>query len=347
MDARENYLRTLEFGNPDWIPFEVLLAWPLWNTYREDLEDLVMRHPKVFGPHDRGSIDFDADPGPMYREGEHYRDEWGSVWYNKIHGLQGMVLESPLADWDALDAYRMPDPLKYPGKGSWDRVKRSVAQRKERGIPTRGWGGSLFDRLYYLRGFENLMIDIAMDEPNLSRLIEMLTGYEIELSRQWVAMGVDAIWFHTDMGMQDRLMISPEKFRKYIKPMFSRIFLPCREAGVHVLLSSDGRLLDIVDDLIECGVSCHDPQLRANSIEGIAKHYKGRLCANVDLDRQMFPFCSPDELRDQIRTVVDRIGLPEGGLMVWADIRDQSTPLENIEAICQAAETYCLAAMPG
>ncbi len=45
MDERENYLRALEFRNPDWIPFQMLLAWPLWNKYREDLAALVMRHP--------------------------------------------------------------------------------------------------------------------------------------------------------------------------------------------------------------------------------------------------------------------------------------------------------------
>jgi hypothetical protein len=45
--------------------------------------------------------------------------------------------------------------------------------------------------------------------------------------------------------------------------------LPCRAAGAHALLSSDGYMLDIVDDLIECGVSCHDPQVSANGLEGI------------------------------------------------------------------------------
>ncbi len=283
----------------------------------------------------------------MFREGEYYRDAWGCVWYNTIHGLQGIVVESPLADWKALADYQMPDPLEYPGKSDWERVKVRVAERKASGTVTQGWGGSLFDRLYYLRGFENLMIDIATDDPHLTELVEMLTAYEVQLARQWISMGVDTIWFHTDMGMQDRLMISPDKFRKHIKPMFSEIFHLCRDAGVHALLSSDGRMLDIVDDLIECGVSSHDPQLRANTLSGIEEHYKGKLCANVDLDRQMFPFCRPDDMKAQVREVVERMSLPEGGLMMWADVRDPDTSLETIEAICEAAEEYCLAGRPG
>ncbi len=141
-------------------------------------------------------------------------------------------------------------------------------------------------------------------------------------------------------------MISPHQFRKHIKPMFSEIFHTCRDAGVHVLLSSDGRLLDIVDDLIECGVSCHDPQFRANTLTGIKKHYKGKLCADVDLDRQMFPFCHPDDMKQQVKEVVEQIGSPEGGLMVWADVRDPNTPLKTIEAMCEAAEEFCLSGKP-
>lgn len=346
MNERENYLRALEFRSPQWIPFRMLLAWPLWNKYREDLEDLVLRHPKIFGEREKGDSPFDFDPGPMFRKGEYYRDDWGCLWYNTIHGLQGQVVESPLADWQALDSYQMPDPLKYGGRSSWDRIRISVAKRKEEGRLTQGFGSSLFDRLYYLRGFENLMIDFGTDDPHIVRLIEMLTQYEVQLAEQWISMGVDAIWFHTDMGMQDRLMISPTTFRTYIKPMFSRIFQICRKAGVHVLLSTDGRMLDIVDDLIECGISSHDPQLRANTLAGIKKHYKGKLCADVDLDRQMFPFCQPDEMKQQVKEVVEQLNSAEGGLMLWADVRDPNTPLETVEAICDGAEEFCLANRP-
>ena len=101
MKERENYLRVLEFRSPQWIPFRMLLAWPLWNKYREDLEDLVLRHPKIFGKREKGDSPFDFDPGPMFRKGEYYRDDWGCLWYNTIHGLQGQVVESPLAGWQA------------------------------------------------------------------------------------------------------------------------------------------------------------------------------------------------------------------------------------------------------
>ncbi len=122
--------------------------------------------------------------------------------------------------------------------------------------------------------------------------------------------------------------------------------MTCRNAGAHVSLSSDGRLLEVVDDLIECGVSMHDPQFRANTLEGIEKFYKGKMCISLDLDRQMFPFCSPEDIKKQVREGVERLGSPEGGLMMSADVRDENIPLENIEALCEAGEEYCLASKP-
>lgn len=344
MNKRENYLRTLEFRNPEWIPVSVPLAWPMWHKYREDLEKIVLSHPEVFGEYKKGSIDFDEDPGPCYREGEYFRDNWGCLWYNTQQGLEGQVVESPLDDWKAFDTYEPPDPRQKSERGErdWEKIKKDIEEQKKKGLLTVGDGERLFDRLYFLRGFENLMVDIVTGDPHLPKLIDMLLDYEMRLVNKWLEIGVDIIGFHTDIGTQKALMISPESFRKYIKPMFKKIFATCRRTATHVSLSSDGRLLGIVDDLVECGVSIHDPQLRANTLEGIKKAYKGKLCINLDLDRQMFPFCKPQDIKEQVREAVEELNSPEGGLMIFGEMRDESIPLENIEALCEAFEEYCL-----
>lgn len=222
MNERENYLRVIEFKNPQWIPFSVGLAWTVWHRYREDLEEVVSHHPKIFGHYKKGGIDFDADPGPCHRQGEYFRDNWGCLWYNTHKGIEGQVVESPLADWSAFSTYKPPDLLKYTERGerNWDFLRKNVEERKKGGLLTWGDGERLFDRLYFLRGFENLMIDFATDDPHLPKLISMLMEYEMKLVHIWLSMGVDGVGFHTDIGTQDRLMISPQKFRKYIKPMF-------------------------------------------------------------------------------------------------------------------------------
>jgi hypothetical protein len=348
MTERENYLRALEFRSPQWIPSSVNFAQIVWHRYRERLEEIVLAHPRLFAGHRKGTVSFDDFP-PVYRGGEHYRDNWGCLWYTEIAGLEGQVVQSPLEEWSALESYRPPDFRTQSERGSrdWAAIRRDIEAKKRRGELTMGDGERLFDRLYFLRGFENLMVDIATDDPHLPRLVELLLRYELGLVRRWLELGVDVVGFHTDIGAQDRLMISPEQFRRHIKPMFKEIFQTCRRAGAHVALSSDGRLLEIVDDLVECGVSMHDPQLRANTLEGIETRYKGKLCINLDLDRQMFAFCTPADIRRQVEEAVERLLLPEGGLMVFGSIYDEKTPLANIEALCTALEEVCLAGRPG
>jgi hypothetical protein len=343
MSHRENWLRAIEFRGPEWIPCSVGFAPITWKTHREDLEKVLLDHPKLFPGFHPGHSNFYDEMPPVYREGEYFRDNWGCLWYNTQEGLEGQVVEHPLADWSALDTYRPPDILTKEERGNrnWEHAQRNIEEARKAGHLTGGNGDRLFDRLYFLRGFENLMVDIATDDPHLPRLIEMLTDYELGLARKWLEIGVDFVGFHTDIGSQKALMISPEKFRRYIKPMFMALFQTCRQAGAHVCLSSDGHLLEIVDDLIECGISMYDPQLRANTLAGIARAYKGKVCATVDLDRQSFAFLTPRGIRDQVQEVVDVMADPRGGLMVSGSVWGADVSLRNIEALCAAVEDCC------
>ena len=343
MNARENYLRALEFRRPEWIPCSVGLSPLTWKGLRDDLEELVLSHPRIFPDYERGQRDYDA-MDPVYREGEYFRDNWGCLWYNIQDGMEGQVVEHPLADWSALDSWSPPDPLLKEERGDrdWVRIEADIAECKQRGLLTTGGGERLFDRLYFLRGFGNLMEDIATDAPELVILIDRLRQYELALVRRWLEVGVDVIGFHTDIGTQNSLMISPAKFRQYIKPLFRDVFGAVKSAGTHVALSSDGCLLEIIDDLVECGVDVHDPQLRANTLDGIAQAYKGKMCINLDMDRQMFPFCTPADISDQVQQAVDALAEPEGGFMIFASVSGDDVPLRNIEAMCEAFERYCL-----
>ena len=46
--ARENFLRAVEFRDPEWIPIVFELLPALWKRHGEALEEFVFRHPLVF-----------------------------------------------------------------------------------------------------------------------------------------------------------------------------------------------------------------------------------------------------------------------------------------------------------
>ena len=90
MTNEENYLRTIEFREPEWIQCTVSLMPATWARYREELEDIVIRHPIIFGLYKKGSRDF-SNFSTSYTEGT-YTDAWGCRWANIRSGLDGQEL---------------------------------------------------------------------------------------------------------------------------------------------------------------------------------------------------------------------------------------------------------------
>jgi len=341
MNSRENYLRTVEFRCPEWIPSSVGLMPATWKKYREKLEDMVFQHPFIFSLYTKGTKNFDYLP-VGYRKGEHYTDCWGCVWYNIQEGLEGRIVKHPLADWKAFANYKAPDPLKFSERlprDDWKIVEARVKWMRQEGQLVVGGGDRFFERLHFLRGFRNLMIDFMTDPPELRKFIDIVIEHNLKLINKWLEIGVDVIGLGDDLGTQTSLMMSPMIFRKYLKPGYSLICGTARKAGAHVHFHSDGHIVEIIDDLIECGVDIINPQIRANTLDGIVKTCKGKLCVNLDLDRQLFPFATPKQIEEHIKEAVIKLGSKEGGFMLHAEC-EPDVPLENIEAICQALEKY-------
>lgn len=345
MDIRENFLRTVEFRKPEWIPCHINFSPLTQKTYGSALEHIKKKYKIIF-ERETSLGDLFKGNAPTYKKG-YFRDNWGCLWYNKIEGLEGQVIEHPLADWRSLKTYKAPDPLSIrknewgDGLFDWSEIEDRIKEKKKKNELIWGLGERLFDRLYFLRGFENLMLDFATNNPNLEKLIEVLYEYEKKLIGKWLNIGVDIIWIHTDIATQNSTMISPQSFRRYLKPMYKDLFQTCRKAGVHVSLSTDGRVIELIDDFIECGASIHGPQAGAISLEEIKKYYKGRICIELDLDRQKFSFYKPKEMKNEIKKSIEALNSPEGGLMLFAGIFDNTVPLENVEALCQAFVKYC------
>jgi len=336
MNSRENYLRSIEFREPEWIPCRIGLPMATWSKYRDNLYRLVERHPKIFG---EVSSKIDYDNFGIQTEGVPWKDDWGCIWRFPINGLDGQVVDHPLKDWSLFKSFRAPDPTS--GR-DWGKIKSSIRNAKEKGEFTSDGPshGSMFMRLHYLRGFSNLMLDFAKEHPLLQDLIAMVRDYNTKLIEKLVECEVDMIGFGDDLGNQDKLPISPRLFRKYLIPAYRTIFMPAREAGVHVYFHSDGHILEIIEDLASAGVTVINPQSRANGIDQIRKICFDRICVDLDIDRQVvLPYGKPEDVRRHVEKVVLKLGSRKGGLWIIAGCYPD-TPLENIETLCYAMEEY-------
>ena len=345
LSERDNYLQTASLTGGEWVPARLVISGASWDQLRDEVEDVLIRHPRYFPGFQTGQRDYDAyEYAPQQRAGGKFTDSYGCVWHGEVDGIIGVVEGHPLESWDAFEDFRMPDPetQKPLGPVDWEAERERLRRAGERGLLRQAGTehGFLFLRLYYLRGFENLMIDMATDEPRLRQLIDMITDYTLFQVRRYLAYGIDVYGIAEDLGAQTASVMGPRMFAEWIAPAYRTLIDPLRAAGVHVHNHSDGYVMDIIDQLLEVGMSICNIQDLVNGVENIRDTLKGRVCVDLDVDRQsIVPYGTPREIDELIEYEVRTLGSERGGLMLTCGIYPP-TPPESIDAVLTAMEKY-------
>jgi len=156
-----------------------------------------------------------------------------------------------------------------------------------------------FERLQFLRGTENLFIDLGYGKSELYQLLEMVHEFYLEDIRGWCESDVDGIFMMDDWGSYQHLLINPTVWREIFKPRYKSVFEAVHSAGWHVWLHSDGHINAIIEDLLALDVDVLNlQQPLVNGIDEIGKRFAGRVCFESTCDIQKtLPFGSPDEIR--------------------------------------------------
>lgn len=328
MTSRERVRRALTFQYPDRVPRQITYLPGVLMHRAEELRRLQGRFPDdITGPRVRYG-DGRRARGAQWEVGQ-YTDAWGSVWHVAEPGVIGEVKEFPLADWSALDSYELPWELL--DESDFSEVNASCAETDRfvlAGTQTRP-----FERMQFLRGTENIYIDLAYGTREVYRLRDMLHEFSVREMRIWAETDVDAVGFMDDWGSQSSLLIAPDQWRDLFKPLYRDYCDILHEGGKFVFFHSDGAIQDIYPDLIEIGIDAVNSQLFCMDIEELAAKHKGKITFFGEIDRQrILPFGTVDEVRAAVRRVRSALDDPAGGVIAQCEwgIKD---PAENIEAV--------------
>lgn len=342
----DNYTKAIRFERPDYIPMSFHINHACWHHYpREALWELMEAHPFLFPRFKRRPDDWKPDYALCARKDAPYTDPMGCVWVTSDDGITGTVHGHPLADWSAFGTtWNLPDPEKCDGLYwvDWDSLEKGWAASLEKhGNLRLGLRhGHTFLQLSDLRGYENLMFDMADEEPLLDELIDQLTEFNLALVRRFLRNGATSVAYPEDLGMQVGPMISPSHFRRYIRPSYERIIKPARDAGVPIHMHSDGDIRLLVDDIIGSGVEVINLQDLVNGVDWIAQRFRGKIAVELDIDRQKItPYGTPAQIDALIREEVEKISTPQGGLCMIYGLYP-GVPLENVKALMDAMEKY-------
>lgn len=213
------------------------------------------------------------------------------------------------------------------------------------------FGGSILEAGQDLRGWEQFMIDLARGGPFLEAFLEKLTKFHLaNLARYLDAVGpyIQIIAMADDLGTQHALQISPQAYRRWIKPCHSRIYGYVRQhyPEVYVFLHSCGAIYPLIPDLIEAGVQILNPvQISATGMDPV--RLKREFGADLTFwgggcdTQHTLPHGTPEEVAAEVKRLLD-IFAPGGGYVFNQVHNIQADVLpENIVAMLETARRYC------
>ena len=197
-----------------------------------------------------------------------YYDEWSFTHHFPKDGYWFSLVKSPMEEAD-FEKEKYVEEFSWPDAGNKQRfvgLREKAIQFRDQGkiVMTKGLCAGLFEMHQRVRGMTNAMMDPLIFQSNSDKLIGKLADLKIEFWDEALnELGdvVDIVGEGDDYGTQQSQLISPDQFREFYKPHFSRVLSFIREKApnVKLLFHSCGNVRPIIPDIIEMGADILNP----------------------------------------------------------------------------------------
>ncbi len=252
--------------------------------------------------------------------GDEILDEHGTTWRKCGYDYSPVAYPLHDAELSDIDKYSWPDPY---APGRTEGLRREAEKLRENTdfcILTDIMCGGPFENSLWLRGFDQFPMDLVSNEKMASAVLDKITEYDIALwDVQLSEVGdlVDVVCQGDDMGMQSGMQISPDIYRKVIKPYHKKLFSFIRsKTNARIWLHSCGSVYDIIPDLIDVGVQVLNPvqtSSRNMNLEKLKKEFgKDIAFWGGGFDSQKIPYMNKDKVIESVKKALD-IMSPGGG----------------------------------
>lgn len=328
--GRELVKQAITFQRPTRLPRQLwLLPWA-----SERYPDEVARIEQEF-PSDIVTIPiFCSEPVPGQGNAHTvgtFVDAWGCEFENLQDGIIGEVKNPQIENWDDTSHVRFPR-LRL----SVDLEHVATYCRDTDLYVLAGTCPRPFERLQFLRGTENLYMDLGRPPQALRDFLLRLHEFYVEELILWAQTDVDALMFMDDWGSQQALLISPDLWRELFKPLYAEYIDIAHRHGKHAFMHSDGYITDIIPDLIEIGLDVLNSQVFCMDVEQLGTRFGGKLCFWGEMDRQhLLPRATTEEIAAATRRLLAAFH-HGGGFIAQSEFGPGALP-ENVReffAVC-------------
>lgn len=273
-------------------------------------------------------------------------DNWGIHRRYIRHGSGGYwdFCDFPLqdADEEMVANWKMvnPDDLDYSG------IAAQCARYDGYALCHHCYG-DLINGNGMLRGMEQTLIDLLLDEPAGLLLADRRFAIQAEIAQRTLeaAKGkIDIFWLGEDLGTQDRPIISREIFARHFRPRYQKLIDLAKSYGCRTMIHTCGSSSWAYEDFIEMGIEAVDtlqPECTDMSPRHLVDTFGGRLSFHGCISTAgKVASGTPEETRQEVRNTLD-IMMPTNSYMLCSthELQDNS-PTENVVAMYEEAMAY-------
>jgi len=271
---------------------------------------------------------------------------WGCTWkyFSNSSGSYTEIIKHPLAndtDGSLLEQYRIPNPQE---ESQYDKLKSVIERYGDTHFICGSVTCSIFEASWYLAGLENVIERMILDEDYINALFSKIKQFPLQAGLKMIDLGVDMIWIGDDVGMQNRMMMSPDTWRKLLKPHLRDLISAYKERNpnIKVAYHSCGNIMPIIPDLIEIGLDVLNPiQPMAMDPAEVKEKFGNQLCFWGSMCvQQTLPNGTVEDVRNEVQLRVKTLGKNGGLILTPAHNVQADTPIENILAFYEAAKEF-------
>lgn len=353
MTPRENLLHLLRREGYESVPVEFFLCPSLEKSFREQIggEDsdymeyfqMPWRRVGELLPDDEDRSRF----LPYYggKVGDNVEiDEWGVGHESTPTSMHMTKMLHPLEDAETVEEIQAyPIPVYSREKNEW--LKDKVKELHSRGLASVGnMQCTIWETAWYIRGMENLMMDMLSDEEMADAMLSMIEKMSTDRALLYAEAGVDILYLGDDIGMQHSIMMSEELYVKWLFPRLKRLIGKVKEnrPDIIVFYHSCGYIEPFIKYLIEAGVDVLNPiQAECMEFKEIYEKYGDQISFHGTIRTQtVMPFGTPEEVKENVRGNLDIAGAKGGLFVAPTHLLEPEVPWENILAYVEACRTY-------
>jgi len=201
-------------------------------------------------------------------------------------------------------------------------------------------GGGIYERVWMLMGFETFCVALRDDPALVTRMFQTVGELFYAVWQRLAEFPqVGAMFLGDDLAYTEGLMVSPQVYRRHLFPWYRLMGEVCRKHDLPWWFHSDGKLWEVIPDLIEAGVNgLHPIEPKGMDIREVKARYGERLClmGNIDLGYTLTRG-TPAEVEAEVRQRIRDIG-PGGGYCVGSsNTVTEYVPVENFRAMVSTA----------